>query len=95
MICNNCTLSSTTKNDVLNLNIRDKLSQWGCNSLLESENLIQDFHDNVKLFITFVKRLKSIFSEYAFFFSKITLKVVFCLALKVHCVVLHYFSPVR
>lgn len=55
MICNNFNISSTTKKDVLNLNIRDKLSQWCCNSLLQSENLIQHFHDNVKLFITLSK----------------------------------------
>lgn len=55
MICNNFNISSTTKKDVLNLNIRDKLSQWGCNSLLQSENLIQNFHDYVKLFITLSK----------------------------------------
>lgn len=55
MICNNFNISSTTKKDVLNLNIRDKLSQWGCNSPLQSENLIQHFHDNVKLFITLSK----------------------------------------
>lgn len=89
MICNNFNISSTTKKDILNLNIRDKLRQWGCKSLLQSENLIQNFHDNMKLFIT-VKRFNSIFSEYAFF-NEIALKVVSCLALKV---VLHYFSPV-
>lgn len=59
VICNNFRISNTTKKDVLNLNIRDKLNQWGCNSLQLAENLIQDFNnDSVKLLPTQSKDLK-------------------------------------
>lgn len=91
MICNNFNISSTTKKDVLNLNIRDKLRQWGCKSLLQSENLIQNFHDDVKLFITLSKDSRVSSVNMLFIFNEIALKVVSFLALKV---VLHYFSPV-